>query len=260
MIILPFFSLLQKSNSDFWCSVEKMSQLIQEALNCVFQTEEDKRGVLEWALTTLTLVRDSLREERGQDSLEGSSRSGLSANHNGSLIDCNWQQASLGFPNVQPPASLGGLEQTEVRSPASLSGPDTVEPTATHWTPSQEDRNDDGQEVNEGCDLLSKRQKITIDNTRFDPSSLVTAKEGTFVAHSTIVEYLDTHLKKYLTNEERDGLKKDHPKPSTDSRKVPIVDKYIKEFLGARFPNTMYWELARIQGAVLQIINPLASA
>ena len=39
-----------------------------------------------------------------------------------------------------------------------------------------------------------------------------------------------------------------------------MVDKYIKEFLGARFPTIPDSELGKIQGAVLQIVNPLASA
>ena len=96
-----------------------MSQLTWKVLNGVFQTEEDRGGVLEWVLP---LVRDSLQEERGQDSLEESLRSGLSANHDRSNVNRNRQQASLGYPNLELPASLGGLEPTEVRLPASLSG------------------------------------------------------------------------------------------------------------------------------------------
>jgi len=107
-----------------------------------------------------------------------------------------------------------------------------VEPPTTLWTPSQEDRNDYGQEDDETCEPLSKWQKITADNMGFDPSALVMVKKGTFIAHPIIVQYLDIHLKKCLANEECDSLKNDHPKPSVDSCKVPVVDKYIKEFLG----------------------------
>ena len=43
-------------------------------------------------------------------------------------------------------------------------------------------------------------------------------------------------------------------------RKVPVVDKYIKDFLGVLFPNAVDAELARIQAAVLKSVNLLTDS
>ena len=84
---------------------------------------------------------------------------------------------------------------------------------------------------------ISKWRKITADSydTGFDPSTFITAKEGTFVVHPMVVKYLDKHMKKCLNKDERKALKQDHPKTSADLCKVPVADKYIKDFLGLRF-------------------------
>ena len=69
-----------------------------------------------------------------------------------------------------------------------------------------------------------------------DPVELVKKKEGTFVAPAAIVSYLDKRMKRCLSKEEHKVLIKDHLRPGLPSCKVPVVDKYIKEFLGKRFP------------------------
>ena len=40
----------------------------------------------------------------------------------------------------------------------------------------------------------------------FDPATLVEAKEGTFKVSPTMQKYLDKHMKRCLTKEERDAL------------------------------------------------------
>ena len=67
-------------------------------------------------------------------------------------------------------------------------------------------------------------------------------------------------MRRRLTKEEREALLKDHPRPDMASCKVPVVDKYIREFLGKRFPKDMDTELTKIQTGVLNIVCPLATA
>ena len=63
-----------------------------------------------------------------------------------------------------------------------------------------------------------------------------------------------------LKKEEREALLKDHPRPGVASCKVPAVDKYIREFLGKRFPKDMDTDLSTIQGGIMHIVCPLAAA
>ena len=66
-------------------------------------------------------------------------------------------------------------------------------------------------------------------------------------------------MKQCLTKDEHEALIKDHPKPDLSSCKVPPVDKFMKEFLGKRFPpKEEGGELAKIQTAALLPICPLA--
>ena len=67
-------------------------------------------------------------------------------------------------------------------------------------------------------------------------------------------------MKRYLTKDEHEALIKDHPKPDSPSCKVPAVDKFMKEFLGKRFPKEEDGELAKIQAATLLPICSLAFA
>lgn len=94
----------------------------------------------------------------------------------------------------------------------------------------------------------------------FDPAELVKKKEGTFCAPAVIADYLEKRMKRCLTKDEREALIKDHPKPDLPACKVPAVDKFIKEFLGKRYPKEEDGELAKIQAATLLPICPLAFA
>ena len=94
----------------------------------------------------------------------------------------------------------------------------------------------------------------------FNPTKLVKQKEGTFVAPEAITSYLDKRMKRCLSKEEREALIKDHLRSDSPSCKVPVVDKYIKDFLGKKFPKEEDNELAKIQAASLLPVCPLASA
>ena len=182
-------------------------------------TDEDRRGVVEWALT---LARDTLREERNhedhkpEDSFDGSNprnslRLGLSANLNGSHVNCDGQQASLGCPNTKLSASQGGTGLPVSSNGSESNG--SVEPAATHEEDTTNGNEDEIEDDYETHEPINKRQKITADSpdTVFDPSALITAKEGTFFAHPVVVKYLDKRMKKYLDKDDGKTLKKEHP-------------------------------------------------
>ena len=94
----------------------------------------------------------------------------------------------------------------------------------------------------------------------FDPASLVKAKEGTIAVPTPIKTYLERHLQRCLTKEEREALLKEHPRPDLEVTKAPPADKYILDFLGSKFPKDQDADLAKIQKAVLACICPLTSA
>ena len=90
----------------------------------------------------------------------------------------------------------------------------------------------------------------------FDPASLVSTKEGTFKVPSDIKKYLDKHMKRCLSKEEREALYKEHPRPHLASLVPPKVDMFMSNFLGKRLPRELDADLSRIQGAVLATARP----
>ena len=96
--------------------------------------------------------------------------------------------------------------------------------------------------------------------TYFELSSLVQAKDGTFKVppHMGKYMYLDCHLKRCLSKEERDALFKEHPKPDLAFCNPPKVDRYMADFLGKRMPREHDNELVKLQSTTLAIVRPLA--
>ena len=73
----------------------------------------------------------------------------------------------------------------------------------------------------------------------FDSASLVSTKEGTFKAPSDMKKYLEKHMKRCVSKEERNALYKKHPRPDLASLVPPKVDKYMSDFLGKRLPREL---------------------
>ena len=94
----------------------------------------------------------------------------------------------------------------------------------------------------------------------FDPSCLVQAKDGTCKAPDSVRTYLEKHLKRCLSKEEREALYKAHPRPDLEVATTPKADKYMLDFLGAKFPKEYDSELTKLQSAVLACIRPLTAA
>ena len=94
----------------------------------------------------------------------------------------------------------------------------------------------------------------------FDPQSLVKAKEGSFKAPKAMKKYLNKHLRRCLSKEEREALLKEHPRPDLESAVPPKADKFIIDFLGKKFPKEHDTQLSKIQASVLASIRPLTSS
>ena len=94
----------------------------------------------------------------------------------------------------------------------------------------------------------------------FDPAALVKTREGTFKAPKAIKHYLEKHLRRCLSKEEREALHKEDPLPDIDACVPPKVDKYLSDFLGTQFPTYQDSKLSQVQGAVIAIARPVVAA
>ena len=94
----------------------------------------------------------------------------------------------------------------------------------------------------------------------FDPAALVEAEEGTVKVPRAMQQYLEKHMKRCLTKEERDALFKEHPRPDLTSCVPPKIDKYMLDFLGKRLPKTGDSDLSKIQASILAVMRPMTSA
>ena len=180
------------------------------------------------------------------------SRKGSTASSGGPVSNRKGSTASLGGPvsnRKGSTASQGGPRPSRKRkrSPASQSGPSSSRSDDVEHHPKRRKRD-------------SVTDSDQDDQLGFNPASLVKSKEGTFPAPPMMKKYLDKHMKRCLSKEERDAMFKEHPKPDLQSCNPPKVDKYISEFLGKRLSKEHDSELAKIQSAILAGIRPLTSA
>ena len=88
----------------------------------------------------------------------------------------------------------------------------------------------------------------------------VKAKDGTFQTPKSMRKYLEKHLRRCVSKEEREALFKEHPKPDLPVCAPPRVDKFMTDFLGKRLPKERDHDLSKIQAAVLVCVRPLTSA
>ena len=82
-------------------------------------------------------------------------------------------------------------------------------------------------------------------------------------AHSTsraMEYYLEKHLRRCLSKEEREALFKEHPLPDIDVCVPPKPDKYLCDYLGKRYPKDLDTKLCKVQSTVLAIMRPVVSA
>ena len=91
----------------------------------------------------------------------------------------------------------------------------------------------------------------------FDPESLVTEDDNTFVAQEVITEYIEKHFRRTLNKTSRTAMHRAHPVPRTAVTKPPVVDQFVKGYLKSRFPKQEDGELAKLQSAMLKICGPM---
>ena len=197
--------------------------------------------------------RSSSSSNRGSTSQHYKPGKGSTASHGGS--------ASSNVDLVGPTASHGGPHNLV---PYQRSDPD--DSSSEHS--SQESRISNKRPGNEVSSKGTKKRRLDVSPesepgeglASFDPSSLVKTKEGTFRAPQAMEKYLNKHLKRCLSKEEREAIFKEHPKPDLDSSVPPKADRYMIDFLGKRFPKEKDSKLSKIQAAILATIRPLTSA
>ena len=243
---------------------------IESLLDDLPRSEEARDRVLEWLrqyedAPSRGVVTDPLLHHDNDDpvddnneSEQDSERLGATASHGDPANSHNGSTASQGGPPGKgSTASQGGPNSIRKGSPASQGG------SSNSRKRSSPDSNSiDGGESSRS----SKRRKTDSEEedthglTPFDPGDLVKSKDGTFKVPQCMQQYLNKHMKRCLTKEEREALFKEHPRPDLDTCVPPKVDKYMSEFLGKRLPKERDAEMAKIQSAVLASIRPLTSA
>ena len=151
------------------------------------------------------------------------------------------------------------LEQSPTPDGMSLSQEGEHEgSTASHGGPSHSDGVSTVSQ--DGHTDVGSETKTRKDLPTFDPSALVASKEGTFQTPPVVTEYLEHHLRRSLTKEEREALFKQHNRPDLPCCVPPKIDKYMSEYLGKRLPKEQDATLSKLQAAVLAIVRPLTSA
>ena len=190
--------------------------------------------------------------------------------------------ASQGGPNRQkgPAASQGGpkrssqqrtgkrssRKQTPSESSSSSGGTsdtsscESSDDHARQAHSSKRRRDSPSYTTNKRRKTGSNQESAVAGPSCFEPADLVRAKEGTVKVPSSMKDYLDKHLRKCLTKEEREALFKEYPRPDLDSCIPPKVDKFMAEFLGRRMPKDYDTELSKIQASVLGTVRPLSTA
>ena len=98
-------------------------------------------------------------------------------------------------------------------------------------------------------------------NQSFDPTKLESSA-GRFVfdAPEVVAQYMKTHFRHLLSDEERREMLSVHPRPLVDALQVPKVDESVTSWLGSRYPKTLDSRLTTIQTAVMAAVGPVASA
>ena len=91
----------------------------------------------------------------------------------------------------------------------------------------------------------------------FDPASLTSEDDFTFVTLQVIVDYLEKHFRASLHKDARNAMHKAHPIARTPAMRVPKVDDFVQDHLKQRFPKSRDHELGAIQSALLRCTGPL---
>ena len=91
----------------------------------------------------------------------------------------------------------------------------------------------------------------------FDPDVFDDEDGNTFVAQGIITEYLEKHFFHTLNKTSRMAMHKAHPVPRTFAAKLPVVDKFVKDYFKSRYPK-QDGELVKLQSVMLKVCGPMA--
>ena len=117
----------------------------------------------------------------------------------------------------------------------------------------------------------SKRQRLgdgdsdtlsaqSVELHTFDPSLDKEDKEEfRFEAPDRVGSYLEQHFRRSLSKEERTAMLRKHPKPDTKVMIPPKLDQFISDFAPKKVDKARDAALTKIQGSLLDAVNPLAN-
>ena len=91
---------------------------------------------------------------------------------------------------------------------------------------------------------------------RFDPNIFDYEEDNTFVDQRVTTEYLEKHFCRTLSKASRTAMHKAHPVPRIFGAKLPVADKFVKDYLKPHYPK-QHGELAKLQSAMLKVCGPM---
>ena len=159
-----------------------------------------------------------------------------------------WMAPYAGFPqapNYPPFSPYGGQESTNDPGPSTSKRATEPEPEEVLEKGSEEDL----------VELLDDSEALEL--VEFDPS--VDSKDAWTPSHA-ISSFLGKHFNCALTEEEREAIMKDFPKPACSVMSVPKLDEEVKEQLKLRGKDPHFGSeksLYKLQEQVLDIAGPL---
>ena len=134
-------------------------------------------------------------------------------------------------------------------------------------TQCRDGRDDPGSQSTQGRDLGDAEQSNLLasklpesgdsQTNLFDPRTSSSASKYTFKAPKSVSEYLETHFRRTLVEEERRSMLSTHPRADTDVLKLPKVDAAVLSWLGTKYPKSVDGRFSLVQKAVHAATGPL---
>ena len=135
------------------------------------------------------------------------------------------------------------LDHRRARSPAASLPKRARDGTSDSSGTSESDSSDEDEQLNQFDPSLEHEDR---DEYRVDVAP-------------RIQKYLNRHFRKGLTKEERTAMLKKHPKANVKAAQPPKLDQFVSEFAGKKLDKARDAQLARVQGSVLYVSNPLTN-
>ena len=212
----------------------------------------------EWALKMMGLADDS-RTPSGKNG-NGNTHPTLSGTDTGG-------RGETGLQPSWPPMSMAPFwwppRGTWPPAPASTSSAGNSEPSTSSQDPSvnrgkkrtRSQPEDDGEDDSDSVVLLDDTEALEL--VEFDPS---VDPEGSWKPPKALSAFLEKHFNRSLTEEERQAIMKDFPKPGCTVLSVPRLDEQVKQHLKRKGKDPHFGAektLYKLQEQLLDVTGPL---